>query len=1203
MSLQIDSRVFEVVDQNSMQQLMSFLSLDIQLDGQRYLFKDDQQFKKFQKFRASFDSIKEIFPNFQMKIKPKFGVNNENQNSSFKKDKDEINQRNLSTQINSDQSLTNNKGDQSYQKLCETPTDQGEVQFEQEQIQQKIQQDPKEPEAEVKNSKFESSILTEVENSQDYSMHEFSEKMSEIIDQSMNVYDDKIKIRRNDKTFIIQLKNSQILQIIEQLYLEKWSQLVIQLNLIKQTMNCYKLEKNTDQYYIIQEIQNFIDSIQSVEIQFCFYSCYTMKESQSMMNKYLSQRQVQIAQIGDEFYLVSREQSQQFLKELAQKIYENYRGYMFYFASAKPYPYPNYLSNNPILEKSRYLFYKKYLSQDVQQYSFNQYFNENFFFIEMNFSKVMEKRELIEKQTKEYIGGFLKNLFFLKFSIKTTQDIVLKVEQAFKDGIEDLNFKILFYKNDEDMILFGINEDILKLLIHLENKEFKYQLKKFEVEVDKQNYLFKLRGAQLKIDLKSIIDLLKKFGLQQVENKKLLFSTFQNKDDNFQSLVRILKYFCFNREQNNNRVALQVLHQKFRNAINNKDLQKELQLLKYINFNNIEQLQLQQEQQQQRQVISLNIRAELQQFPISQTITLEPKFLDEIILENLHQEFLDKFVTNQQKIQFFKISQGNYQLQCFNDQVVTQFKQYFDKFQNVRLELDKTSLSCFELSHYLKKELKKRCIYWKVMGPEQLYLITRINESLKYAQDFKYYKGKKISMLSLKETNINEKVEYQQLVLARTNYFKYKIQDFLKQVLTTIKEIEFREEQEISSFCIIHSNYNNQGQQMNRCMEQIQHLIESKIFLELKTKPEIGKKILEKIIDISDLYVSQKQEYQDYYITMLGNKKNFQKIDSLFQRLQLPYEQVINLQISFYIEQFIPYRNVFQQRQNRDKFKKYLEGNGYFVDDANIKWTLEIKQQLSKIMIFQNLIEWTNQNFMPNIRTNDLQELEMIDQSQIQINFSQTSYLEIENSLLHFLDKDYNQNNKGDNRDLQILQQSGQLDKQSFQENQILPLELSQIRSVSETSDQDSHMNLSGLGNQQYDILADFQKGIQQIDFPADSQLGQTIRAYLKNQNILVFQPYVDQNYKEIFSKMTVEFIEIYVVQSADKVYREKFSKKMLFIMKQTIAIEKFLKYPKQILIVFKTNKLHKYNNYQDKEKICLLEDNLVLPYYFLKRK
>lgn len=35
-------------------------------------------------------------------------------------------------------------------------------------------------------------------------------------------------------------------------------------------------------------------------------------------------------------------------------------------------------------------------------------------------------------------------------------------------------------------------------------------------------------------------------------------------------------------------------------------------------------------------------------------------------------------------------------------------------------------------------------------------------------------------MLSLNATNYNEKIEYYQLVLARTNYFKYKIQDFLK---------------------------------------------------------------------------------------------------------------------------------------------------------------------------------------------------------------------------------------------------------------------------------------------------------------------------------------------------------------------------------------------------------------------------------------
>lgn len=36
---------------------------------------------------------------------------------------------------------------------------------------------------------------------------------------------------------------------------------------------------------------------------------------------------------------------------------------MFYFTSAKPYS--NSISNNPILEKSRYLYYKKYLTIDV----------------------------------------------------------------------------------------------------------------------------------------------------------------------------------------------------------------------------------------------------------------------------------------------------------------------------------------------------------------------------------------------------------------------------------------------------------------------------------------------------------------------------------------------------------------------------------------------------------------------------------------------------------------------------------------------------------------------------------------------------------------------------------------------------------------------------------------------------------------------
>ncbi|CAD8141760.1 unnamed protein product [Paramecium pentaurelia] len=1135
-----------------------------------------------------------------MKVKPKLSSNN--QTASFNKEKDELLQKNSSTQMNSDLSITNPKVEQTLQKFYETPTNQGDDYSQEEQIQQKIQQqDLQVPQQEIDNhnQKQESSIISELEGSQNHSTHDFlieSEKISQILDQSLNIFDDKIKLKYNDQNFIIQLKNNQILQIIEQIYLEKWNLLIKQLNLNKQSMNCYRLQQPTDYFYINQEIQNFIDSIQLVEVQFCFYSCYTMKEQQSMMNKFLQSHQIQVAQVGDDFYLVSRQQSLQFLEEIQSQIYQNYRGYMFNFTSAKPYS--NTISNNPILEKSRYLFYKKYLTLDVQLYSFNQYFNENLFFIEMNFVNIKENRELVEKYIKDYVGDFIKNLFLLQFSIQTSQDILIKIQKTFENCMNQLQLKILFYKNNDDFILFGINEDIQKLLSLLQTQELKFPIKKFEVEFDKQNFLFKLKGAQQKIDFKSFLDLLKEFGLEQKENKKLRFSTQSNKNQNLITLVnslKILNCLCNIREQNNNRIALQILHKKFRTAIDQKDLKKEIAFLHQINPNNNEQVQ------QQQQVITLNIRSEILQFPISQTITLNPEFLDEIIQENLYQEFLDQLVKNDSTIQFQKILQGKYQLQCMNNQVVTQFKQYFDKFQHVKLNLDKSSLSCFELSHYLKKELKKRSIFWKIMEQGQLYLITRNNESLKYAQEFKQYKGKIIQMLSLNATNLNENIEYHQLVLARTNYFKYKIQEFLKQNLIQIKEIEFREEQEISSFCIIHTNLVNQEQSFDKCIEQIQSLIRSKIFLELKTKSEIGKKILEKIIDISDLYVSQKQQYSDYYITMLGNIKNFQKIEELFQNIDLSNEQFINISISFYIEEFIPYRNIIQKTQTRNKFKKFLESKGFTVDATKIKWIIETKLQQSKFMIFSYLIEWINQDTIQNIRNSNILNIEMMGQSAININDQQNSYQDIEISLLTFLDNKHN--NKDDNRNKQIIQQIGNIENSGFLENSYNIQDQFDRMSRSEISDQDSNANVFNIGNQIYDVLAEFTKSIQKYQLPPASELAQILKEQYPNQNVLVYQPYVDQNYKQQFYRQANQIIDLYVIQKPDKVYKEIFSKNMLFILKAKCALEKFMSHQNLILIVFQANRNCKYSQHSDKEKISLLEDNQVLPYLFLKRK
>ncbi|CAD8059483.1 unnamed protein product [Paramecium sonneborni] len=1194
MNFKLDSNIFENQDQSSLKQLISFLSLDIQFDGQQFQYKDDKQWAKFQQFRQSFNTLKEVFPNFKIKLKPKFQTIQQQKNQSQQSDKEF---KNSSTQIQTDKSLPNSQTEKSNYKSFETPTDQGDSQFVQ--IHQKVQQindSQKFNEDILTNSQYSNlQLRSEIDDLSLGSFHEFPQNSSILnqnLDSSIYGFDDKIQIKYQNEAFTIQLKDKNILYIIEQLFLEKWNLLIQQLNLNKQSMNCYKLQLNTDFFYINQEIQTFIESIILVEIQFCFYSCYTMKQQESKINQFLQSQQIHIAQVNDDFYLVSTQQSQSFLQDILSQIQENYRGYMLYFANIKPYS--NYSDSNPILEKSRYLYYKKYLATEINQYGFNQYFNENFFFIEMNFSQIQENRELVEKYFKQYVGGFIKNLFLLKFSIQTTLESGQKLEKNFQSSIDSLKLKILFYKNNDDWILFGVNEDIMNLLSHLEKLQFTIKILQTQIEFDQHNYLFKFKGAQQKIDLNSVIKLLYEFGFQQVESKNLVFSSFKNKDLNFIYLIQILKFLCSIREQNNNKIALQTFHQKFITSIDNKDLKKEIACFSQINSGIIQQLQ--------QQVLTLNIRSDIQQFPISQTISLNPIFLDEIIVDNNYQDFFNNLVKTNQKIQFQKISQGNYQIQCMNKQVVTQFQQYFDQFYSERLDLDRTSLSCFELSHYLQKEMKKRSIFWKITEEKQLYLITRNTESLKYIQELKQYKGKIIYMLSLNCQNFNEKIEFHELVLARTNYFKYKLLDFLKQLFKQIKEIEFREEQEISSFCIIHSN---QVQYLDQCIEEIQKLIGSQIFLEIKTKPEFGKKFLEKIIVISDLYVSQIQQYSDYYIKILGNKNHFKQINQLIQNIQIQDEQFTNLNISFYIEQFLPYKNIIQKKQDRAKFKLYLESQGCILYDTNIKWKIEIRQQISKITIFSILAEWMNQEIIQTQKNQNLLNLVSREESLIQQNFSNIIFEDFEKTLFELIK---NENNQINNDEIKIqdqvnlednFQKQGVNYKQQevqFQQN------FTDNQSQSETSYQD-RQEIQPFDLQ---ILAEFKKSAQQISLPINSKATQFLQDNNLHHKLIFLEPHVDQNYKKNFFKQTCDYVELYVIQKQDKIYEGTFSKRIIYWINAKKAIEKFIQsnHQNQILIFFKAKKSCNFTYLpNDQEKICLMEDNQVLPYIFGKKK
>ncbi|CAD8056596.1 unnamed protein product [Paramecium sonneborni] len=1154
MSFQIDSRIFEFQDQNTYKQLFIFLSLEFQSDGQQFSFKDEKQQEKFLKFKTAFDNLKEMFPNFKVKLKPKFQTNQQYQNKSQQKEQSEFALKNSSTQINSDQSLRNSKTEQSLQKSLGIQSFQGDNDSQKVQIQQKVSINNHEDNYTHQLNQQQQdliSIISEIDQSNFDSSFQFSLNsliLNSTLDSSIIEYDDKIKIKYHDKTFTIQLKNNFILQIIEQLYLEQWNLLIKQLNLIKQSMNSYKLQQNTDFYFLNQEIQTFIEKIQLIEIQFCYHSCYTMKQQQSKMNIFLQLHQIYIAQIGDNFYLVSKQQSQQFLQDILLQIYENYRGYILHYANAKPYS--NYIENNPIMANSRYLYYKKYLATDVKQYSFHQYLNENFFFFEMNFAQIQENREIVEKQIKQYVGGFLKNLFLLQFSIKSTFELEQKFEKLFQNSIESLKLKILFYKNNDNLILFGINDDIRKLLSHLERQDFTIKFMKTLIELDKDNYLFKLKGTQQKIDLDSIIALLQKFGFQQDDPKKLAFSTVINTGLNYLHLIQILKILCDFREQNNNRLTLQTFHQKFRISIDQKDLKKDITFLSLINPNNIQQLS------EQQQVMTLNVRSELQQFSISETISLNPKFLDEIIIDNLDQDFRNNLVLNNQKLQFQKISQGKYQLQCMNKEIVTQFQQYFNKFQTVILDLDQNSLTCFELSHFLKKELKKRFIYWKIIDQKKLYLITRHTEFLKYAQEFNQYKGKIIYMISLDSKYLNEKIEYYQLVLARTNYFKYKLCDFLKSLFQQIKEIEFREEQEISSFCIIHSNYINQEQYLIQCFQYIQKLIGSKIFIEIKTIPQVGQIFLEKINSIKDLYISQIQQYSDYYITILGNKQHFQQINQLIQKIYIPDEQATNLHVSFYIEQFIPYKNIVQKTQHREKFKVYLERQGFTLLDTNSKWKIEIKQKISKLTIFSYLAEYINQESTQMIKNYDLLNLESVQFSVIQQNSQLNLIQDIDQTLLEFLENENNQNNYYESNVLEKINQNDNFKNQILNNKQIITQSL---QNMTDSQFQNEHSDQSL--NQDLPILAEFQNSIQQIQFP---QISKAIKIIIEqnfsNYNFLFFEPYVDQNYKNNFLKQEFQCTELYVVQKLKKVfYQGTFSKKIIFWTNPKTAIEKFI--------------------------------------------
>ncbi|CAD8061386.1 unnamed protein product [Paramecium sonneborni] len=986
MSLTINSNIFEIQNQEQINQLINFLKLNGELTRGEFCFKDQAQQKKFNIFRQTYQTLKENFPDFKLKFKCNKGQLQSSTDLHLKTKSDDSRQtfqiKTNDETINSDQSkpFVNQSTQRQIQEEIqsfnpvvyeyqdddslrdqESKSSSDESENENLQSINQVQCFPQDElnylnntqnEYQLQRSQLPSDILKQI-NSEENKILEFH---SEVAKQ--DVIESEIKILGLGTASTIQLKNQFILKMIEKLFLQEWNQFINQFNLEQKKFNLYKLKLNQDIDKIQKEIQEFINKISYIDIEFCYYTNYTMIAS-SKINEFLKSYQIYPFYFYDSFFLVSITQNIHQLQEISQQINNNYRGIFLYFSTLRPFQQQSYSSSD--LELCRSQYYEKILALEFKQYCMNQFFNNQYFFLEMNFSHVLQNRELMEKQIKKYIQSCLKSPFLLKFELQLNQKDENFIDQCFKEKLQDGQCKIIYLKKEKSYYLFGNTEELISLFKNIiqERETMKTYFTQTTLFINKSNLVQQFSGQIKFFDLESINRILNDVGFKNDQSHAQDLK-YNNPDNiNFYYLLQTLEMICTIRQQNTNKEKIQSIYHKFnqnphKNQLNRLD-------------NGLFSLSSQgyQKGKNEKWTVSLDlVPNNVINFALQRIIELKPKILDSIIQEYLYQDFQEKLVQKNSQISFIKIDEGKYQLSCQNNQIIKQFEDYFSKFVSQKVILNEQILRIFELSSFKKIELQKKNVYYRVES-DGLLLISRNLESIQnVTQNFQYYQGFIITMNSLKSQSQEEKPENYQLVQARTGYMKHVLKDFLQKNLQ-IMDIEFKEDQEISAYCIFHlnfqklQNFSNQEQMedaSNKLQDDIFQMISPLYFFEIKTDQEAGKIIFQNIIQSRQIYVTFKQQYSDYFITILANKKQFKEVyDNLIQ-LQFNEKAQENIEFSIYIGQFCIYHNIIQINQSKKQLKVDFEKKGFEVDDQKVRWIIKSKKPSQAFQILSILI-------------------------------------------------------------------------------------------------------------------------------------------------------------------------------------------------------------------------------------------------------